>query len=199
MSYVPGILGGKAFYPLGLQNPYNSASPYFGDAAAQIHNYLDPYAQMGQGMIPGMQSLYGNLTNDPGGMLAKIGQGFQEQPGYKFQVAQAMGGANNAARASGMTGSPTAQMNSANIANQLANQSYNQYLQNALGLFGTGVQGQQGLFNTGFDASKMAGSDLANIYQNQAMAAYGGAQQKNQNMMDFFGGLFGRSNQSNGG
>jgi hypothetical protein len=131
------------------------------------------------------------MMNDPSGLMNKFGQGYKQSPGYQFQVNQATGAANNAASAGGMLGSPMHQQNTANMVNNLANQDYNQYLSHALGLYGQGLAGQQGIYNTGAQVSGNLGENLSNSLMNQGNLAYSNSMNQNQMGMNFLGGLAG--------
>jgi hypothetical protein len=65
------------------------------------------------------------------------------------------------------------------LATNLANQDYNQWLQNAMGMYNQGLSGAQGMYNTGANASNNFASMMANNMQNQGSNAAAGANWKN--------------------
>lgn len=193
--YTAGA-GGLAGIGLGMlgsnfKNPADSAMPYMNNIPEQLQKYLSPYINAGNQALPGLQDQFGKLTNDPGGRLNQIGSGYQQSPGFKFAMQQAMQGSNHAASAGGMAGSPQHQQQSMGLATNLANQDYNQWLQHALGLYGTGLQGQQGLYNTGAQTGMAMGEDLASVLANQAKLAYEGQNAQNQSDMGGWGSMLG--------
>lgn len=176
-----------AFY----NNPANAAQGYLQQVPGAISPYYNPYIGAGQNSLGILQGQYGNLLNNPGGVLNQIGQGYQQSPGFQFQTQQALQAANRAASAGGMLGSPMEQQSIAGTVNGLANQDYNQYLQNAMQMFGQGLQGEQGLNQEGFQASNEMAGDLANNLNSQAQLAYTGQQNQNQHNGGMWGSLFG--------
>lgn len=184
MGFFSDIFGGG-------DDPADAANQYYKQIPDVLKQYLGPYAQRGNEVYPGLQQQYSQMTNDPNSLLSKFGQGYQQSPGYQFQVNQATGAANNAASAGGMLGSPMHQQNTANMVNNLANQDYNQYLAHALGLYGQGIAGQQGIYNTGAQVSGNLGENLSNSLMNQGNLAYSNAVNQNQSGMGFLGDLLG--------
>ena len=124
-------------------------------------------------------------------MLNKFGQGYQQSPGYQFQVNQATGAANNAASAGGMLGSPQHQQNTASMVNNLANQDFNKYLGGVLSMYGRGLSGEQNIYNTGAGVSSQLGEDLGNSLMSQGNMAYSNAMNKNQSAQQMMGMLMG--------
>lgn len=109
---------------------------------------MGQYGQL-TGGLPGLQEQYGQLMQDPSGMLAKMGAGYQESPGYKRSKYEAEQSALNAAAAGGMAGSPMHQQYAADISEQLANRDYENYLSRVLGLYVQGLGGAQQLGQLG--------------------------------------------------
>jgi len=175
------------------------ASKYYDQIAGVLKDYLGPYAERGNQVYPGLQQQYSQLMNDPNAMLSKFGQGYQQSPGYQFQVNQATGAANNAAAAGGMLGSPMHQQNTANMVNNLASQDYNQYLAHVLGLYGQGLGGEQGIYNSGAQMSGNLGENLSNSLMSQGNLAYSSAINKNQQALQMVGMLTGTGGGGMGG
>jgi hypothetical protein len=113
------------------------------DPSAAANKYYEQISQQ-----PGVQNLqgqYGQLMNDPGGKYNQIGESFQQSPGFKFAMQQAMNAQNHAAAAGGMAGSPMHEQMAQQTATDLANQDYYNYMQGATGLYGQGLNGQQNI------------------------------------------------------
>lgn len=190
MGSMFGALGGGLGQLFGgYNNPADSAMPYFNQAANQLPGYFQPYMDAGKQALSPLESAYGNLLSNPGGVMNQIGQGYHQSPGYQFQMQQGMNASNNAAAAGGMAGTPMAQYNGSQFATGLANQDYYNYLSKALGMYGQGLQGEQGLANMGAGASMGLGEDLAGIYGAQGQLAYSGQQNQNQNSSGGIGSL----------
>jgi len=211
-SLIAAFLMGQGKY----NNPANSAMPYLNQIQGTLQQGYDPYVNAGLGamgnysdlskqmtsFLPQLQGALGSAMSSPGQFINTIGQNFQQSPGYQFQVNQAENAAKNAAAAGGMLGSPQQQQGIAGTVNQLANQDYYGYLNEAMGAFGKGVEGSQNLVNTGFqgfgnimnqgyNASNEMAQSLANALQSQGSLAYAGQANKNQYQQAQQGGIAG--------
>lgn len=176
-----GMLGG--FFG-GGENPQSYLSGFPGT----LTHYLSPYANMGQSLIPSVESGYQSMMN-PSAFINKMGAGYTESPGYQFNLGQALNASNQAAAAGGMGGSPASQEYSANIAHNMANQDYNQYLNNAEGLYQQGLGGLTGLENQGFGAAGDIASGLQNYMTMQAQLAAAQQAQQEKEAGSLFGSL----------
>lgn len=168
-----------------FSNPASHAMGYLNQIPGYLNQYLSPYINAGQNALPILQNQYSQLMNP--NFINQFGQGFQQSPGFNFQVNQATNAANRAAAAGGMLGSPEEQQNLATTVNGLANQDYYNWLQHAMGAYGMGLQGEQGINQMGFNASNNMAENLSNALMSQANLSYAG--QANQNEM--MGGLLG--------
>jgi len=173
------------------KNPSDSGMPYLNQAAQMLPGYFQPWIDAGKNALPQLQQQYGNLINNPGGMLNKMGQGFQQSPGFKFQTDQALGAANRAAAAGGMLGTPMEQQNIAGVVNGLANRDYYNYLDHVGNLYSAGLNGFGNMSHDGLMASSNLGEDLANILMSQAQMAYAGTANQNQSQGGSLGGIGG--------
>lgn len=178
-------LGGLLGQGLGMANdkwvnPADQASKTLGQIPGAAKNAYDPYINAGMGALPQLQDQYKSLLGDPGSALNKIGQGYQQSPGFDFQVKQALKAAGNAAAAGGMAGSPQHQYQNEEVATGLANQDYNNWLSKALGLYGQGLSGQQDLYKTGYGASSNMAQSVQDALAKQAELQYKGQDAANQ-------------------
>jgi len=173
----PGGLVKKTFNPA---DPSKDAMGYLDQIPDVLKQYLMPYIQMGAKNTRGLNTEYGNLVNNPGQVLNQIGSGYKQSPGYQHMLQEGTTAAGNAAAAGGMVGSPQHQEQSANIAENIANKDYGDYLTNSLNLFNTGLSGKSHLGDQGFDADKELSSSLAKILGGKAQLGYEGAASQNQ-------------------
>lgn len=194
------------------QNPAQAAQQYVGQIPGAVQPYYQPYVNAGQqslhalggqysnllGNYGQLQGQYNQLISDPQGVMGHIASGYQESPGYQFQVGQSENAEANRADAGGYAGTPEDQQQGAYVANQLANQDFYNYLNHALGLYKGGLQGSQGLYNQGlsgiqglnsmgYGASSDLASTLAQTLMTQGNLAYAGTANQNQHR----GGLIG--------
>jgi hypothetical protein len=218
-DYGPGALlgaGGSSIMNMfgGGKDPYKAGKKYYDQIPGTIKPYFDPYINAGRdamGKLQGeygsliggrgdLQGQYNNLMNDPNGFLNKIGGGYQKSPGFDWQMNQGMNAANNAAASGGMAGSPQHQQQAATMATGLANQDYYNYLNHALGMYNTGLQGNAGLYGTGlqglqginqmgYNASDQLAGGLANNLMNQGNMAFSGQASRNQSQGQSMGDL----------
>jgi hypothetical protein len=192
-----GGIGSGLYNMFGASNPSDAASGYLNQIPGTISPYYNPYIQAGQGALGSLQGQYGNLLNDPGALMSHLAGGYKQSPGYQWNLNQAEGSANNAAAAGGMAGSPQHQQIAGTIASGLASQDYNNYLQNVLGLYGRGLQGQEGLNQMGYGASDSLARQLSDALQSQSKLGYAGSINQNQqqgggmgSLLSGLGGLF---------
>lgn len=176
------------------RDPYGAARGQIGQIPGMLEKYFDPYIQAGNWALPRLEGQYGQLMQDPGAVMGRIGAGFQQSPGYEFQKQQATEAANQAAAAGGMVGSPQEQQQLAKTVTGLSNQDYYNYLNHAMNLYQQGLGGTSGLAQTGFGAASGLGEDLASVMEMQAQLAAAQQAQEGQSgsgMGAFFGQMAG--------
>jgi hypothetical protein len=225
----------------GGQDPFKGANKYWNQIPGATMPFFSPYMQAGQGALGQLQGQYGNLLgnlsglqgqygnlagglngvqgqynqlmNDPNAVYNKIASGYQKSPGYDWQLKQGTNAVNNAAAAGGMLGSPEHQQNAATLTQGLANQDFQNYLQQGLGLYNTGLQGnqnlgmfgmqgQQGLYNQGlnglqdinhmgYGANDQMARIMADLLSQQGQGSFAGQASQNQSQGQGWGNLFG--------
>jgi hypothetical protein len=176
---------------MGTNNPSDSAMPYYNQIPGTLKQYYDPYVNMGQRAMGSVEGQYNNLMNDPTAMMKQIGSGYKASPGYQWQVDQATKGANQAAAAGGMVGSPAEQQQLAQTTTGLANQDYYNYMNQALGQYQSGLQGMGQLNQMGFNAAQGLAGGLSSNLMNQGNMAYAGTANQNQQRGQMWGNIFG--------
>lgn len=155
----------------------------------ELKQYLMPYINAGQGALGNLTGEYGKLTSNPNDIISKIGSGYKESPGYQWKLKQGEQGITNAAAAGGMAGTGQHQQQAGELATNLANQDYNDYMTNALGLYNTGLEGQKGLAEGGRQAGGDLGTSLANLLKGKAGLNYTRGANKNQMNSDLASSL----------
>ncbi len=186
---LASIAGG--LFGMGMKNPGDAGMGYLNQIPNTIKPYFQPYMDAGKSMIPGLEYQYNQLVNNPGLIMNQFGQGYQQSPGFKFQVDQATRAANNAAAAGGMVGSPMEQQTLADTVNNLANQDYWNYLNHVLGMYGQGLGGMSHMYDSGLMASSDLANGLAQALSAQAQMAYNGQASKNSSNSSFLGDVAG--------
>lgn len=195
----PNAITGGGIFDKGMMGMWGSM---FGNPADDIGKDLDkipetmkpyyqPYIDAGNRAMPNLENQYGKLTNDPGGFINGVGQGYQKSPGFDFSVKQGEQAAGNAAAAGGMAGSPQHEQQVAGMVTNLANQDYNNWLSTALGSYGMGLNGQQNLANMGYGASNELAQSIANSMLSKAQLQYAGNNAQQQSQLGGLGALAG--------
>jgi hypothetical protein len=175
-SPAAGLLMGNDY-----EDPSKSAMPYFNKIPGEIKPYYQPYMDAGKRSLGDLEGQYGNLTNNPGEFINKVGEGFHSSPGYEFARQQAEQAAGHAAAAGGMAGSPQHEQQIADLVSKLASSSYGDWLNNALGAYQTGLTGKSHLNDMGYNASNEYATDIGNNLGAQGQLAYSGAANQNMN------------------
>lgn len=197
-------------------NPADDASKYLDQIPDTISPYYQPYIDAGSQSLGTAQSEYGkNLrlgpvagkgyaasVMHPGQVVNAIGAGYQESPGYDWQLEQGEDAITNAADAGGYAGTPQQQQYAASLAENLANQDYYNYLDPALNQFNQGLHGAQSMYNTGLQGEQQianmglsAGNDLANnlmqALMTQAQLSYAGSANEDEHRGGIVGDTLG--------
>lgn len=166
------------------------AKKYLNQMDALAREQFEPYAQQGREAYAQLGPQYQQLITNPGQRMNEIGQDFHQSPGYQFAMQQALQAANNAAAAGGMAGSPMHQQQNMELASNLANQDYYNYLDRAGGYYGIGLNGLGGTNQMGYDAMNNLNSRLSqSLAQRAAMAYQSGLNNSNLLQSLFSGGL----------
>lgn len=198
--YLAAGAGGMAGAGLGAmfadwKNPADAAMGSMDQIPGQLNKYLQPYIDQGQSQYGNLNNQYGQLMNDPGGRLNQIGQGYHQSPGFQFALQQALQGGNHAAAAGGMAGSPQHEQQNMTMATNLANQDYNQWMQNALGMYGKGLSGSQSIYDTGAKTGISMGEDMSSYLANKAKLQYEGQNAENEHEGGMWGNFLGGAGQ----
>ena len=153
----------------------------------QMQQTYQPYIDYGNRAMPALEDQYSKLMNNPQGIYDMLAGGYQHSPGYDYRMQAMQNAASNAAGAGGMLGTNMHQMNAMNAANGIAGEDFNNYLSTLLGLYGTGLEGTQGQFNTGASMAQGLAGNQASLGNSRAQLQYQGQQNNNQ----MLGGLTG--------
>jgi hypothetical protein len=181
-----GLLGQSAF---GSSPDYSGIEQQMQGIPSEMRGYADPYIQAGTQSLGGLQQQLASMTDDPGALMNLLGQGYRESPGLQQNVQLATTAANRAAAAGGQLGSPAEQSALAQQVYDLGEQDYGQYLDRALGLYGGGVSGLQGLTGMGAQESQSLSENLARQHMSEANLEQAKMQNQQQQQAGLWGGL----------
>ncbi len=163
---------GNNFDPMGAANKYLDQIP------GVAHKGYDPYVNAGLDASGKTKSEYEGLMNDPTALINKIMEQYKTSEGYGFardRLTKEMG---NTAAMGGIAGTPLDQMNQAEGVQGLLSKDMQQFLQNALGRYDTGLQGEEGIASRGFDASGKLTDALGGALNQQGGLAFQDQQQR---------------------
>ena len=189
MGFLSGAMGvGSGL--MGLfgkhKNPADEANKYISQIPGQTQQYYQPYFDAGKNQLPGLQEQYQKGMENPGAKFNEIGESFQQSPGFKFALQQALQGAGHAAAAGGMAGSPEHEQQNMGLATDLANQDYYNYMKGATDIYGNAMTGAQGMANQGQNAGQSYADMISQALAQQGSNAATGAMQRNQNKSNAF-------------
>jgi hypothetical protein len=119
-------------------------------------------------------------------------EGYKPSEGYQFQKEQLTKELGNTAAAGGIAGTPQDQMNQGEGIQKLLSGDMQQFLKNVLGVFDTGLEGEEGVASRGYDASGKLTDALGSALNQQGGLAFQDAQQKNKNKNDMWS-MFGKA------
>lgn len=173
MSWLSNLFNGEG------NNPADAAMPYLNQIPGQTKPYLDPFFNAGKSAIAPLQEQYSNLLGNPGDLMNKMGDSYQQSPGFQAAMKQALMAGNHAAAAGGMAGTPQSQYQQMQMATDLSNQDYGNWLSKVLGLYGQGLSGQQGMAGMGHQAGQSMADMVAQTLAQQANMTFRGQQEQN--------------------
>ncbi len=182
----------KAFGGGDNNSPMNSANQYLNQIPGIAHKGYDPYINAGTDASGKTKSAYEEMMNDPTGFINKMMEGYKPSEGYQFQKEQLTKELGNTAAAGGIAGTPQDQMNQGAGVQKLLSGDMQQFLQNVLGRYDTGLKGEEGIATRGYDASGKLTDTLGGALNQQGGLAFQNAQQNNQNKNDIWG-MFGKA------
>jgi hypothetical protein len=174
----------------GGKNPADEANKYLNQIPGTVSPYYQPYINQGMGANKDIMEQFQQLINNPNAMYDKLAGGYKESPGYQTRLQDAMTAVRNANAAGGMAGSPQHEGLAAERALDLRSKDFEDYLGHVFGLYGTGLQGEQGIGQQGFEASKGLADILGSNLGAQGQYAYAGQAGKNANFSNLLSNLF---------
>jgi hypothetical protein len=175
-----------AAFGLWGDNPYDASAEYMDQIPGVQQQYLGMYNRGGHILYPALGAGYGEMALHPGQVQTHMGNSFEADPSYQWQLDQELQANDQAMAAGGMSGSPQSQQFAMDTSQQMANRSYNDYMRRQMGIANSGMQGLQGLENQGWMTSNNMANSMTDYLYNRSNLA--GAQAQNRNNM-FWGGM----------
>lgn len=168
------------------------ANQYLNQIPGLAHQGYDPYVNAGLDASGKTKSAYENMMNDPTGFINKLMENYKTSEGYGFAKDALTKEMGNTAAAGGIAGTPQDQMNQATGVQGLLSKDMQQFLENALGVYGGGLSGEEGVATRGYDATGRLTDTLGNALNQQGGLAFQNAQQQNKNRNDRWN-MFGKA------
>lgn len=171
-------------------NPANAAMPYMNQIPGIGRQYYEPFINEGQQAGQQLNPLYERMSQDPSQYINALMQNYSPSEGYQFKEQQMLRGAQNSAAAGGFAGTQNDQMGQADMIRGLLGGDMQQYLQNVLGVQGTGMQGMENRVGRGYESAGNLAGYLGNALGAQGGLAYQGEAQRNQQRADKRNSIF---------
>lgn len=187
MSWLKKLLGGGY-----SSSPMDAANQYLNQIPGVGHQGYDPYINSGLDASGRTKNQYEALMSDPTAFINKLMEGYKPSEGYQFQKGQLTKDMSNTAAVGGVAGTPMDQLNQAEQIQGLLGKDMQQFLQNVLGAFNTGLEGEEGIANRGYDASRNLTDLLGGALNQQGGLAFQNQQQKNKSRNDMWS-MFGKA------
>ena len=192
MLGIGGGLGtaGAGMYGMFNQgkNPATQANQTLGQIPGQMKPYYQPYMDAGKGALSDLQNQYKDLLS--GNKQNQLGESFKEGPGYQYALKNAMNAQGNAAARGGMLGTPLDAQENARVAEGLAGGEYDKYMKNQMGLYNSGLTGEQGINQMGYDANTSYGNMLGSVLGQQSANQFAGQAGQNASKSNAMGNIF---------
>lgn len=189
LSSIGGGIAGL-LHALTGESPSGEANKYLDQIPGTMKGYYDPFINRGTRANDVTENIYNTLSNNPQDFYKKIMGGYQESPGYQYNLKRSLGAIDNAAAAGGRLGTPMHQEEAARVASGLSSQDFNQFAQMIMQLLGQGLQGNENALQRGYGASTSFADSLANLLGAKGQYAAQEAGGMNKMVGDAMGNIF---------
>lgn len=173
----------------GGSDPSQAANKYLDQIAPMEKEYYNPYIEKGNKAYDQFAPQLDQMTSNPVDFLEMLMKQYQPSSGFQMRNDNALKAAGNSAAAGGMRGSINDINNEAGITDTLLGNDMQQWLNNVFGRLDKGIEGEQNLYGTGFNATQNLTGDLANVLGTQGSLAFQGAQNKNKGFSDMLSAI----------
>jgi len=180
INFITG--GGDQEDPMAAANQYLKQIPGIGQ------KYYNPFIESGKNAGNLLQGEYGKLLN-PTSFIDEIIKHYNESEGSKYERNELGRGIGATAAAGGIAGTPEHQKEYGDMAQKLMSRDMQTFLQNALGVYGTGLTGEQDIYGKGYEASGNLADMLGGTLGSQAGLAFQSASQRNANKNALFNAI----------
>lgn len=179
------------FNPLNLgmrEDPQKEANKYLDQIPGIGKQYYNPFIESGQKAGGILEGEYGKQL-DPTSFIDQIMQHYSMSKGAEYEQDKLGRGIGATAAAGGFAGTPEHQRQYGEMADKIMSGDMQQYLQNALGVYGGGISGEQDLYGKGYQASGSLADLLGGNLSSQAGLGFQSASQTNAGRDAFLNAL----------
>ncbi len=170
-------------------DPQKEANKYLTQIPGVGAKYYNPYIEGGNRAGASLEGEYGKMTNDPTSFIDEIMKHYNLSKGATYARDELGRGIGATAAAGGFAGTPEHQKEYGEMADKIMSGDMQQFLQNALGVYGTGLTGEQDVYNKGFTASGNMADLLGGNLSSQAGLGFQNASQNNASRAAFMNAI----------
>jgi hypothetical protein len=162
------------------EDPQAAANQYLKQIPGVGQKYYNPFISSGRKAGGILEGEYGKLMN-PTSFIDEIMKHYNESEGSKYERNELGRDIGATAAAGGFAGTPEHQKEYGDMAQKLMSRDMQTFLQNALGVYNTGLSGEHDIYGKGYEASGSLADMLAGNLGSQAGLAFQNASQNNAN------------------
>lgn len=190
MPSFEGLKNGpmNPFYMWERDDPSKEANKYLNQIPGMGRQYYNPFIERGGRSGNILEGEYGKLLN-PSSFMDDIMKNYSTSAGAQYEHDKLSKGIGSTAAAGGFAGTPEHQRQYGESADKIMSGDMQQYLQNALGIYGKGISGHEHFFDKGYDASSSLADLLGGTLSSQAGLAFQSATQKNADRQALFNAM----------
>lgn len=159
-------------------DPQKDANKYMDQIPGIGKQYYNPFIDRGARAGNNLEGEYGKMMN-PTSFMDDIMKNYQMSQGATYERDKLGKGIGATAAAGGFAGTPEHQTEYGEMAGKIMSGDMQQYLQNALGIYGKGMSGEENFFNKGYDASSSLADLLGGNLASQGGLAFKAASDRN--------------------
>lgn len=179
MGILDSIFGNKSSNGGSPYNASAAANPYLSQIPGVGMQQYSPYINAGLQAGEHSKTAFDLMTGDPTGFLNMLMKGYNTSEGYNFEKDKLEKELSNAANAGGIAGTPADFMKRGEGVQGLLSKDMQQYLENVLGIHKTGLEGETGIANRGFEASQNLTDLIGGALNQQGGLAFNNATNQN--------------------
>lgn len=188
---VPAAVGayGALRGSRGRNNPGNASSEYLNQIPGQGQQAYNPFIESGQQAEQQLNPITSQFAQNPFDVYNNIMGQYQPSPGYQYRESQLNKAAGNTAAAGGFAGTENDVANRSSLINDLMGGDMQQFLQNILGIQGTGLAGLESRVGRGAAGAEGLANHLGVAAGAQARNAGSGQNYQNNSRANAYSSL----------